>query len=350
MAWNLIDFDALGAAELAKWREVRAADPALDSPFFHPTFAEAVHSVFGNVQVAINDEQQVWFPLQVSKGVARPAGPGADFQGPIAAPGARVDPLELVRGTGLRALRFDHLLDRRTEFAPWVEERQPSPFIDATGGLDDYLTRVSKAGRDKMSRVRRKTNRAGRELGEVRLVWDADEPDLLDRLIEIKRAQYETTGGYDFFAAPRHRELAHQLLKTKADGFAGVLSAVYAGETLLAAHFGLRDGGVLHWWFPVFNRAHADLAPGWIMLRELIAAAPAIPLTRIDLSRGEEDYKLRAMTGSVHVCEGDVTADVLRRQLWLARRAAVGRLKSSPLGPRLRVARNRIRRARDASR
>jgi CelD/BcsL family acetyltransferase involved in cellulose biosynthesis len=350
MAWNLIDFAALDAAELGKWQQVRAADPTLDSPFFNPGFTGAVHALFDNVQIAINNEHQVWFPLQVSNGVARPAGPGADFQGPIAAPGVCVDPFDLVRSTGLRALRFDHLFDRRAEFSPWVENRQRSPLIDATGGLDGYLTRVSKGGREKMSRVRGKTNRAGRELGDVRLVWDADEPDLLDRLIQIKRVQYETTGGYDFFATPRHRELVHQLLKTRVDGFAGVLSAVYAGDTLLAAHFGLRDRGVLHWWFPVFNRAHGDLAPGWILLRELIGAAPDNGVTRIDLGRGEEDYKLRAMTGSVPVCEGDVTPDMWRRRLWQAQRAAVGRLKSSTLGPRLRVARNRARRVRDAGR
>jgi CelD/BcsL family acetyltransferase involved in cellulose biosynthesis len=201
-----------------------------------------------------------------------------------------------------------------------------------------------------MSRIRGKTKRAGRELGDVRLVWDTDEPDLLDWLIDIKRAQYETTGGYDFFATPRHREFVHHLLTTRGDGFAGVLSAVYAGDTLLAAHFGLRDGGVLHWWFPVFNREHSDLAPGWMLLRELISAGPAIGITRIDLGRGEEDYKTRAMTGAHSVCDGDVTIDALRRRFWQARRTVAGRMKVTPIGPRLRAARNQVRRVRDASR
>ena len=212
MAWNLVDFGKLGAAELNSWRQVREADPSLDSPFFHPAFAAAVHAVFGNVQVATNDhEDQLWFPVQVSKRVARPVGwPASDFQGPVAAPGVRVDPLELVRATGLRALPFDNIPEQRTEFAPWVEERHPSPFVDTTGGLDAYLSRVSKAGRDKMSQVRRRTNKAGRELGEVRLVWDAQDPDLLDRLIEIKRAQYAKTGVRDFFALPGQQELVHR--------------------------------------------------------------------------------------------------------------------------------------------
>jgi CelD/BcsL family acetyltransferase involved in cellulose biosynthesis len=349
MAWRLIDFDALEAAELAAWRQARQADPATDSPFFHPAFSGAVHAVFGNVQVVTDDHHhQAWFPVQVSKGLARPVGwPGADFQGPIAAPGVPVDPLEMVRGTGLRALQFHHLPERWTEFAPWVKERKPSPFLDVTGGLDGYLTRVSKAGRDKMSRVRRMTNKAARQLGEVRLVWDTQDTSLLDWLIETKRAQYAATDAYDFFAMPRRRQLMHQLANTRSDGFAGILSAVYAGDTLLAAHFGLRDGEVLHWWFPVYDRAHAELAPGWILLRELVAAAPDNGVTRIDLGFGDEDYKRRAMTGSVSVCEGEVTPYALRRRLSLARRAAIGRLKSSSLGPPLRVARNRVLRVRE---
>lgn len=348
MAWKLVDFGKLDAAELNSWQQVRAADPSLDSPFFHPSFATAVHTVFGDVQVATHDhEERLWYPVQVTRRVARPVGwPAADFQGPVAAPGVRVDPLEMVRTIGLRAFTFDNLLEQRTEFAPWVEGRYPSPFMDTTGGLDAYLSRVSKAGRDKMSRVRRRTDRAARELGEVRLVWDAQDPDLLDRLIEIKRAQYAKTGALDFFALPGRRELMHRLLTTRVEGFGGTLSAIYADETLLAAHFGLRDRGVLHWWFPVFEPSQAEFAPGWMLLRELIKMAPENGLNRIDLGRGEEDYKRRAMTGSVAVCEGEVPADMIRRRMRLARRAALEGLKSSPLGPSLRAAKDRVLRAR----
>ena len=339
MAWSLNDFSALSAAELEKWRLVRESDPALDSPFFHPAFAGAVDAVFGNVQVAINEDRQVWFPLQVRRRVAWPVlTPGADFQGPIAPPGIRFDPHELVRDTGLRALQFKFLHERCTEFDPWIQERQESPFLDVTGGLEGYLARVGKQGRHKMKRV---TNKASRELRDVRLVWDSEDAGLLDQLIEMKRGQYESTGAYDFFARPRNRELVHQLAKTSVDGFEGVLSAVYADDTLLAAHFGLRDRHVLHWWFPVFSRQHSHVSPGWILLRELIAAAPTNGVTRIDLGVGDEDYKLRSMTDSVFVCEGEVTATALQKRLRQARRTAVGQLKSSPAWPRLRSAKNR---------
>jgi CelD/BcsL family acetyltransferase involved in cellulose biosynthesis len=357
VAWSLIDFDALEEAQLAAWRHVRDANPALDSPYFNPAYAGAVHQTFGDVQVA-TDGHDVWLPLQVTKRVARPAGwPGADFHGPATAPGVLIDPLELVRETGLRALRFDHVSEERSEFAPWVDDREESPFIDVTGGLDGYLSRLPKASRDKLSRVRRMTNKAARQLGEVRLVHGAQDPALLDWVISNKRTQYHATGAYDFFAMPARREFVHRLAQMRVNDFAGTLSAVYAGETLLAAHFGLCDSAVLHWWFPVYDRDHAELAPGWILLRELIAAAPALGITRIDLGPGEEDYKLKAMTGSMVVCQGEVTADRVRRRLRrarvTARRTAIARLRNSSLKPRLsalRAAGYRALSAREARR
>ncbi|MDF2823522.1 MAG: hypothetical protein K0R68_930 [Mycobacterium sp.] len=339
MVWSLVGFDALEPEQLARWRQLRDADPAFDSPYFHPAFAAAVHAHLDKVEVA-TDGRDAWFPVHVRKRVARPAGwPGSDFHGPVTAAGLSIDLLDLVRQTGLKALRFDHVAEDRAEFAPWTDDRQTSPFINVTDGLDGYLSRLGKASRDKLSRVRRMTNKAGRTHGEIRLVHDSRDPALLDWLIDNKRAQYHATGAYDFFAMPQRREFVHQLAETKVDGFAGALSAVYAGDKLLAAHFGLRAGGVLHWWFPVFDRDYADLAPGWILLRELILAAPELGISRIDLGPGDEDYKLKAMTDSIVVCRGEVNSSRLRRQLRLAgvaaNRAAITRLKNSPLKSRL---------------
>ncbi|TRW85406.1 GNAT family N-acetyltransferase [Mycolicibacterium sp. 018/SC-01/001] len=339
MGWTLTSFAELEADQRQAWSDVRDSNPALDSPYFHPAFAGAVHEMFGNVQVAV-DDGHAWFPVQVHKRRARPVGwPGADFQGPVAAPGASVDLHELVSTTGLHALTFDHFPEARGDFTPWVDGYLDAPFIDVTGGLDGYVHRIDKASRDKLSRVRRMTNKATRQLGEVRLVWDVQDPRLLDWLIDTKRSQYATTGAYDYFAMQRRRDLIHHLARTRVDGFAGILSAVYAGETLLAAHFGLRDRSVLHWWFPVFDRSYAEFAPGWILLRELISAAPQLGLTRIDLGPGDEDYKRRAMTGSVPVAQGEVTAAQWRRKLRTTRlsaqRTAIERLKDSPFKPTL---------------
>ena len=115
-----------------------------------------------------------------------------------------------------------------------------------------------------------------------------------------------------------------------------MLSAVYAGPDLLAAHFGLRAGRVLHWWVPAYDPAFARFSPGWVLLRAVIQAAPEMGVERIDLGRGLDDYKRRAMTGYELVSQGTVIRKPLRRRTASARRRFAQAAKSSPVAPALR--------------
>lgn len=160
----------------------------------------------------------------------------------------------------------------------------------------------------------------------------------------LKRRQYAETGARDYFADPAHVQLVHRLLQTRDPGFGGVLSAIYAGPHLLAAHFGLRAGPVLHWWFPAYEPQFARFSPGWVLLRAVIDSAPDMGIERIDLGRGIDDYKRRAMTGYQVVCQGAVIRNPVRHRAMLARRRAVAAAKSSPLAPALRGAVRNARR------
>ncbi|MEV4252689.1 GNAT family N-acetyltransferase [Spirillospora sp. NPDC049652] len=363
---RITGFDALRQAELSAWHALRAADARYDSPYFHPAFAAAVHTLGRPVTVAVaSGGEQITgiFALHRDGTVARPVGwPGADFQGPVTAAGTPFPVASLVSGTSVRTLEFDHLLDGSPEFAPWTESRRPSPFLDVSGGLDGYLGRASRSGRDNMSQARRRTRKAERTLGAVTFEADAFDPGALDELIELKRGQYAATNARDYFAEPSRRELLHLLMRarkddglrkyarTSADDFGGVLSVVRAGPHLLAAHFGLRSEGVLHWWFPVYDPAHAAFAPGWILLRELVAAAPELGVTRIDLGRGEDEYKRRAKTGETYVCQGAVLRGPVARAVRRVRNNAVGTARNSLRDTRLAPALRRARRALETAR
>ena len=212
--------------------------------------------------------------------VLRPVGwPGRDFQAPIARAGVAADPLRLLRATGLRSFEFDHLLEV-PGFEPWIESRRDSPYVDLSGGLDGYLGRASRSGKDNMGQARRKARKAEEAHGPITFVADSTDANALGALIALKRAQYAATGARDYFSAPERVALAHRLLETRVDGFAGVLSTVHVGPRLLAAHFGIRSGGVLHWWFPVYDPQFGAFAPGWILLRELAVAAPSLGVTQ----------------------------------------------------------------------
>ncbi|MFI0423399.1 GNAT family N-acetyltransferase [Spongiactinospora sp. 9N601] len=340
-----VRYDALGAEELDAWHAIRAADPRLDSPCFHPEFAAAVHATGNEVLVAVGRDAagrvRGLLPHHRERSLIRPVGwPGADFQGPIAEPGFAFPVAGLLAG-GVRQYAFDHLRDGLAgleEFEPWVESRMVSPYVDTTGGLDGYLGRASRSGKDKMAEARRGTNKAGRELGPVRFEAQAVDEESLARVIDRKREQYAATGVRDYFAMPGRRELITRLLHTSGPGFSGMLSTVHAGPHLLAAHFGMRSGGVLHWWFPVYDPAFGTLSPGWILLREVLAAAPELGLTRIDLGRGDDDYKRRAKTGEYTVSQGMVTKGATGRLVRRAGLAVQAAVKRSPLAPALRRA------------
>ncbi|WP_158881504.1 GNAT family N-acetyltransferase [Amycolatopsis anabasis] len=345
MRHRLVSFDALTTRELDAWHGFLAANSALDSPCYHPGFAASVHAGGRPVRVLVSEEDGVvraLLPVQLDGGLARPAGwPAADFQGPVLAPGTRFEPRALL-GAGLRGYAFDHLPAGYGEFAPWVAHSRPSPFLDVSGGLDGYLGRVSRSGKDKMGEARRLTAKIEREHGPVRFTADSRDPAALDRVIELKRTQYAATGARDYFADPARADWLHRLLRTTDPAFGGLLCTVHIGPKLVAAHFGMRASHVLHWWFPVYDKEFARLSPGWILLREVIRAAPGLGLERIDLGRGEDDYKRRAMTGQVMVGEGLVAGGV-RRALHGASRSAVAAVKASPLAPKLRAVARRLR-------
>jgi CelD/BcsL family acetyltransferase involved in cellulose biosynthesis len=340
-------FDALTGEELDAWHRLRAANPRLDSPYFHPGFAAAVHASGRPVQVAVGRDDRgeicALLPFHRERALLRPAGwPAADFQGPVLAPGSSFPPLKLLTG-GVRGFAFDHLLDVCPDFEPWIESSRPSPFVDTTGGLDGYLGRASRSGKDNMGQARRRLAKAERTYGTVRFAADVVDEAALARVVELKRAQYAATGAGDYFAEPGRRELMTRLLHTRDSAFGGVLSTLHAGPHLVAAHFGIRAGNVLHWWFPVYDPEFAALAPGWMLLRELVAASPALGFTRIDLGRGDDEYKRRAKTGETLVSQGVVTRSSTRRVLRQAQNSLIAAARSSALGPGLRRAVRKFR-------
>lgn len=332
--------DRLSAAHLGDWIACRDADPAFDSPYFHPGFARAVHRTGYDVQVAVEVDAdgrgRAFLPVHRRGSLAMPVGsPAADFQGPVRASDSTVALEGLMTALRVRRLAFDHVPATADGFAPWTRTTCPSPFMDVSGGMDGYLSRASRSGRDNMGQARRRIRKAERDLGAVEFHADSDDPAVLDRVIDLKRAQYAVTGARDYFRDPGRVQLLHELLRTREEGFRGSLSAVFAGEHLVAAHFGLRSGSVLHWWFPVYEPELSTLAPGWILLRELVTAAPQLGLARIDLGRGMDEYKRRAMTGATDVAQGVVTLGTTSRAVQRVRSAAITGVRNSPAAPML---------------
>jgi CelD/BcsL family acetyltransferase involved in cellulose biosynthesis len=339
---HIVEMDELGSAQIDRWLELRASNPALDSPYFHPAFAAAVAATRPEVRVIVGESSDgsvaSFVPVQFDKRTCRPAGwPAADFQGPICAPGVDVDITAALRSCRIASYEFDHMLSGFSGFEPWIFGREPSPYMDVSGGMDGYMGRARGSGKHKIREAGRLGRKAEREYGSLRMVSGSTDSSLLDALISLKRRQYQATGARDYFADPRHVELLHHLLAmSNGAELGGLLSAVYAGEHLVSAHFGLRAGAVLHWWFPVYDPEFSRLDPGWMQVRAVLEAAPELGLERIDLGRGAVEWKRRAGTGYQTVCQGAVLRGRFQQRRASARRRLVNAARYSPVAPALR--------------
>jgi CelD/BcsL family acetyltransferase involved in cellulose biosynthesis len=346
---RLVEMRELTSVDISRWLELRASNPALDSPYFHPGFAAAVAATRPGVRVIIGegrDGRAEWFlPVQFDRRTARPAGfPAADFQGPICAPGLAPDLAEALWACGASSYEFDHMRDGLSPLEPWIFDRQGSPYIDLSGGMDGYMSRARGSGKHKIREAGRLSRKAQREHGAIRFVAQSVDVTLLETVIALKRRQYAATGSRDYFSDESRVRLLHRLFAERDAGLCGMLSGLYAGENLVAAHFGLRAGPVLHWWFPVYDPRFSRLDPGWMLLRAVIEAVPELGLARLDLGRGSDEWKRRAATGYEVVCQGAVIRNPLRRSAVAVRRAALAKAKASRVAPALRGAVQSVRR------
>ena len=349
LRYRVVEMDDLVEADINRWLELRASNPALDSPYFHPAFTAAVAASRSDVRVIVGEQRcgakSSFLPVQFEGRSCRPVGyPAADFQGPICARLSPFDVAAAIRAAGASSYHFDHMREGIAEFEPWTFGREESPYVDVSGGMTGYLSRASRTGKENIRKAGRLSRKAERDYGPVRFVAESADIALLDAVIALKRRQYRETGSRDYFSDARHIHLLHRLFETRGVAFGGVLSAVYAGQHLLAAHFGLRAGSILHWWFPVYDSDFARLSPGWLLLRALIDSAPELGLERIDLGRGADEYKRRVMTGYQVVCQGEVCLNPLRHRAASARRTALGLVKSSRVAPPVRRAIRQARR------
>jgi hypothetical protein len=99
--------------------------------------------------------------------------------------------------------------------------------------------------------------------------------------------------------------LLEEIFKKKEGNFRGLLSAIYVGDELVAAHFGMLGMGVLHWWFPVYNIEYRKYSPGVSLLLSVAEEAKDNGIHCIDLGKGEAQYKDRLCNDEIEIFEGE---------------------------------------------
>jgi len=297
--------DQLDAAELSAWNRLCESVPTFRSPFYSAHFARAVASVRSGVRVCVLQRDNVpvgFLPFQYTSSwskwlaAAEPVGnPLNDYFGLVADPEIRINPQELLDRSGLCYLGFTHLEESQLGIGLEGEQPQVGLRIQHTG--DGTFGGAKKSFLEDTARRQRKLEA---KHGPLRFCFaESDWAAPLQHLIDTKRAQYKDTKVADPLAPEWTRSLLKVLAGTRESVCTGVLSTLYAGDTWVASHFGLRSGNVLHYWFPVYNAELREFAPGRLLLKRVCENAEREGVQCIDRGMGDSQAK-RDMANDRH--------------------------------------------------
>ena len=310
--YQLIQSRDLDDSLVEAWVAIQESQPRFDSPYFRPEFTQAVGLARDDVEIVVLKEggRPVGFlPFQRDGRVGRPVGGKLSaFQAIVALPDVAWNPVELLAACGLKAWHFDHLLADQHECRPFHDGVGDSPYMDLSKGFDAYDAGRRDAGTNETRQILRKARRAERETGPLHLEYDTDNPLVWSKLREWKGQQYQESGLCDVLGVEWVNTTLQCIRRMKSPGFSGVLSALYSGDNLIAVHLGMRSHGVLHWWFPTFDRNFARNSPGSLMMLKFAQDCERLGIHRLDLGKGPEQYKKGWASGSISVAEGCIQA------------------------------------------
>ncbi|MFT5522758.1 MAG: CelD/BcsL family acetyltransferase involved in cellulose biosynthesis [Pirellulaceae bacterium] len=304
--------EQLTSTQLLLWKEIQTQSRGLASGLFCPELVQAVAEFRGGIEVAVIEEDGAtvgFFPFHRDQaGHGSPfAGPLADFQGAIIGSDLVFDPIELLVACELQSWSFDHLLAEQAAFAAYHVINDESAFMDLSNGFDAYRAERKKAKSDELSEALRKGRKIQRDVAALRFVARETNPVVLDQVLDWKAKQLQHKGLPNALQTEWIRPLLHSLHNKSSPDFAGMLSAVYVGDDLLAATIGVRSRQILHGWVTCFDPQFYKYSPGLILLTELAKAAEALGIQRIDMGKGPESFKRSFRSGAIELAEGIVS-------------------------------------------
>ena len=338
MQIRLIAPAELDSAQIALWRRFQAANPALDSPFCAPEFILVAASQSDGARVAViheGGETCAFFPFQYgglgrpglvdrafrALGVACPIGRKvSECHGIIAPAGFEIDPGALLDACHINAWDFHRLPLCDATFQAYQTSVVHWHAIDIADGHPAFVERMRAKGSDLLSQTARKARGLARDFGPLRFVDDERDPRFIDTVLAWRERQYPDARVIDGMERCDTRDLLAALHANRSSMFAGRLSLLYAGDELVAGHFGLLSPTVATYGYMGIADHAGRHSPGMILLLRLIESACALGCGRVDLGAGDQRYKHQLSTGGIMLASGSVAKHSLVKRYRDAKR------------------------------
>lgn len=296
----------LTAEQVQRWRALQAADPAVDSPFLSPMWAQTVERVQGGddpgLRVAVlrsGAESRGFMAVRAGKLAAMaPGAPMCDYQGLVAEPGLSVDPRRLVKAFGVGRFDFSHMLEDQQTFERFMRGRDRSFLVAVPDGYETYATERRAAGVGVLKDTDKKRRKAEREVGPAVFTADSRSLEHFDTLIRWKREQLHATGQTDIFAVDWTLRLLRDLFEQRDPEFGGVLYTLHLGHKLAAVHLHLHGRSVIHVWMIAHDCELERYSPGLLLFQDILRWMDSTPFKTLDLGPG--DYRFKRELANAH--------------------------------------------------
>lgn len=294
------------------WTHLVEADP--DGTIFHtPRFLKPYWEEFGDAPprialVADGSEPHAVTAFEVRDGTLTFLGgfDVTDYMGPVGLPASKeraakelmtavaglddwsqADLRGLPRGGVWLRLLAEAAADAGLEVE--TESDGAAPYLALPRSFDEYLAAL---GGKRRHEIRRKDRRLREAMPDVRLVESSPETVAanLERFVELHRASVGEKGrfmvpGMELF----FRRLADALLP---DGIFRLTFLESEGQALAGA-IGFRDGNRFRLYNSAYERSRGPIAPGLVLVTELIRSAIEEDFEGFDFLKGDLEYKHR---------------------------------------------------------
>ena len=272
--------------EILRWQDIQSNSAFLKKAFLSYSFCSSVAKIHPYVQVCIfrKDEEIVGFlPFQFKNSLysrmriaERVGGEMSDYFGVIAVPGFNLTIDDMSRLARINFLHYTHLDQSQLQYGFPDDSPETGLLIDIGSSGDDYFIKLKETNKKLVSDTARRQRQLEKDIGPLKFCFDApqgERTEIIDQLIRQKRDQYERTKVPDSLIEGWKQLLLYELSTVDKKLCKGVLSTLYAGDILVASHFGLQCGETLHFWFPVYNKDLAKYSPGRILMKCVIENA-----------------------------------------------------------------------------